>query len=51
MLKPRRKGSKVKMAKINLILGDSIKELKKIEDESFDLIFADPPYNLSSKVH
>ena len=26
--------------------GDSIKELKKIPDESFDLIFADPPYNL-----
>ena len=26
--------------------GDIIKELKKIPDESFDLIFADPPYNL-----
>ena len=23
-----------------------IKELKKIPDKSFDLIFADPPYNL-----
>ena len=29
-----------------IINGDSIKELKKIPDESFDLIFADPPYNL-----
>ena len=29
-----------------LINGDSLKELKKIPDESFDLIFADPPYNL-----
>ena len=28
------------------INGDSIQELKKIPDESFDLIFADPPYNL-----
>jgi len=26
--------------------GDSIKILKKIPDKSFDLIFADPPYNL-----
>ena len=26
--------------------GDSLKELKKIPSESFDLIFADPPYNL-----
>ena len=30
----------------NLINGDSLKELKKIPDETFDLIFADPPYNL-----
>ena len=26
--------------------GDSLKELKKIPDKSFDLIFADPPYNM-----
>jgi len=32
--------------KNKIINGDSIKELKKIPDESFDLIFADPPYNL-----
>jgi len=29
-----------------IIKGDSLKELKKIPDETFDLIFADPPYNL-----
>ena len=29
-----------------IINGDSLKELKKIPDESFDLIFSDPPYNL-----
>ena len=29
-----------------IINGDSLKELKKIPNESFDLIFADPPYNL-----
>ena len=29
-----------------IINGDSLKELKKIPDESCDLIFADPPYNL-----
>ena len=32
--------------KNKLINGDSLKELKKIPDESFDLVFADPPYNL-----
>ena len=31
--------------KNKIINGDSIKELKKIPAESFDLIFADPPYN------
>ena len=30
-----------------LYKGDSLKLLKKIEDESIDLIFADPPYFLS----
>jgi len=33
----------------NIINGDSLKELKKIPNESFDLIFADPPYNLQLK--
>ena len=32
-----------------IINGDSLEELKKIPDESFDLIFADPPYNLQLK--
>jgi len=27
-------------------MGDSLEELKKIPRETFDLIFADPPYNL-----
>ena len=26
--------------------GDSLKELKKIPDKTFDLVFADPPYNM-----
>ena len=30
-----------------LIKGDSLKELKKIESKSIDMIFADPPYFLS----
>ena len=35
------------MLKINrLILGDCIKEMKNIADNSVDMIFADPPYNL-----
>ena len=32
--------------KNKLINGDSLQELKKIPDETFDLIFADPPYNM-----
>ena len=36
-------------AKNKIINGDSLKELKKIPDETFDLIFADPPYNLQLK--
>ena len=35
--------------KNKIVNGDSIKELKKIPAESFDLIFADPPYNLQLK--
>ena len=30
----------------NIINGNSLEELKKIPDKSFDLVFADPPYNL-----
>jgi len=32
-----------------IIIGDAIKHLKKMPDESIDLIFADPPYNMSKK--
>ena len=35
--------------KNKIINGDSLKELKKIPRETFDLIFADPPYNLQLK--
>ena len=34
--------------KIQLILGDSIEVIKKLPAESFDVIFADPPYFLSN---
>ena len=29
-----------------IILGDALKVLKTIPDNSVDLVFADPPYNL-----
>lgn len=32
-----------------LIQGDCLEELKKIPDESVDLVFADPPYGLAKK--
>ena len=32
--------------KNKIINGDSLVELKKIPNETFDLVFADPPYNL-----
>ncbi len=35
--------------KNKLINGDSLEELKKIPDETFNLVFADPPYNLQLK--
>ena len=37
------------MTQTRLILGNCIEELKKIDNEYFDLIFADPPYNLSGE--
>ena len=30
----------------NTVNGDTLKILKKIPDKTFDLIFADPPYNM-----
>jgi len=35
--------------KNKIISGDSLEELKKIPSETFDLVFADPPYNLQLK--
>ena len=29
-----------------IIIGDCLRELKKIPDKSFELVFADPPYNM-----
>ena len=40
----------VKKLHNKIINGDSLEELKKIPDETFDLIFADPPYNLQVPV-
>ena len=37
---------KLKIRSSKFILGDSITELKKIETNSIDLAFCDPPYNL-----
>ena len=36
----------IEQLKNNILNGNCIKELKKIPDKTFDLIFADPPYNL-----
>ena len=30
----------------SVVIGDCIAELKRLPDDSVDLIFADPPYNL-----
>jgi len=35
------------MSNIHLIKGNCVEKLKKIKENSIDLIFADPPYNLS----
>jgi site-specific DNA-methyltransferase (adenine-specific) len=39
------------MKNIELKLGNCVEVLKKIEEKSIDMIFADPPYNLSGKKH
>ena len=39
------------MVNVSLKNGDCIKILKKLKPKSVDLIFADPPYNLSGKTH
>ncbi len=35
--------------KHKIIIGDCLEELKRIPDESIDLVFADPPYGLAKK--
>lgn len=43
----RRRASKAKAKPENCVLvGDCIKQLRSLPDESVDLVFADPPYNL-----
>ena len=37
-----------KRKKFNLFHGDVFEVIKKVKDESIDMIFADPPYNLSN---
>ena len=37
------------VSKIDLRQGDCLEILKKIPDNSVNMIFADPPYNLSGK--
>ena len=36
----------MKLIPNKILNGDTLNVLKKIPNESFDLIFADPPYNL-----
>jgi len=40
---------KKKIGSVKLLKGDALKLIKRIERKSVDLIFADPPYNLSGK--
>lgn len=40
------KGDILEKYKNKIVLGDCIENLKELPDESIDLIFADPPYNL-----
>ncbi len=35
--------------KHKVIVGDALEKLRKLPDESVDMIFADPPYNMSKK--
>lgn len=37
---------RLKSVENKIILGDCVEEMRGLPDESFDLIFADPPYNL-----
>lgn len=44
-----KKAVRNKMSKIEIKKGDCFKLLKKLDDGSVDMIFADPPYNMSGK--
>lgn len=39
------------MSDISLLYGDAIEHLKSIDDKSVNMVFADPPYNLSGDSH
>ena len=43
---PRRKSRSTTLPRNEILLGDCIEQLKALPDESIDLVFADPPYNL-----
>jgi site-specific DNA-methyltransferase (adenine-specific)/modification methylase len=38
------------MAKIELILGDCLVEMKKLKDKSIDLVLTSPPYNINLRI-
>jgi len=40
---------KIEEIKNKIILGDCLEELEKIPDNSIDLVFTDPPYNIRPK--
>lgn len=42
-------GKNLEMSQIKLLKGDALEILKRLESKTVDLIFADPPYNLSGK--
>ncbi|MFY0612320.1 MAG: site-specific DNA-methyltransferase [Hyphomicrobiaceae bacterium] len=44
--KPRGTPPSAKLPVNEILLGDCIEQLKALPDESIDLVFADPPYNL-----
>ncbi len=49
-VKPQNNKKKYKKLPLNqIICGDSIEEMKKIPNDSIDMTFADPPFNLNKK--
>ena len=41
----------IRISSSKYILGDSLKELQKINAQSVDMVFCDPPYNLQLSKH